>query len=100
MARSSSKSIPKLRDVDGRGAKNIKLDHPYKINCGRYLNDNHKYSCVGCPVRVCEWSQKGSDCLYLENIKVDPTGFSLDYETVDLPDIMANECLGVDLKAH
>jgi len=92
MARTSTNSLPSIKNVDGKRIGPLELEPVrYKIDDGRYLNDNMKYSCVGCPVRIC-----GSfGCGYVENPQVHLPGYVgtrlVPYSIVNLPDIMAGD---------
>ena len=52
MACTSTSSLPYFNGVDGARTCRMKEGVAYTINSGRYENDNSKFSCVGCPVRL------------------------------------------------
>ena len=79
----------------------LQVNVAYKINCGRYDNDLSKYSCVGCPVRLCRWPD--NKCDYIENPAVDARGIEgyasrMNYAVVDLPEVNSGsgEMVGID----
>ena len=88
MARTWTSRLGDITNVDGRKIQGLRTGEPYKIDDGQYLNDNMKYSCIECPVRVCA----NFGCGYIQNPKVQlPDSKLIDYRIVELPDIMAND---------
>ena len=92
MARTSTSSLGYFQNVDGGSSSvgRLQVNVAYKINCGRYDNDLSKYSCVGCPVRLCRWPD--NKCDYIENPAVDARGIEgyasrMNYAVVDLPEV-------------
>lgn len=96
MARTSTSSLDYVYDVDGNRGERLRTNTAYQINCGNgsYQNDNSKYSCVGCPVRVCrvyfDGDRMKTECNYLKNPSVDATGIEnthrMGYDVIELPD--------------
>ena len=63
MARTTSRDLGKILNIGGTLVRSLDL-YPvmYEINTGEYFNDNMKYSCVGCPVRICNKLIPGFKC--------------------------------------
>ena len=99
MARTSTKSLPYVNGVDGDRIRRMQAGVAYTINSGRYENDNSKYSCVGCPVRLCR--QYDNKCGYVGNPAMDARGIEgtsrMDYAVVNLPALNENDdMVGID----
>ena len=100
MARTSTSSLGNVNDVDGGYVRKIQSGVAYEINCGKYENDISKYSCVGCPVRVCR--KYDGKCDYIENPAMDARGIEgtsrMSYGVVDLPAVNDGngEMVGID----
>lgn len=105
MARTTTATLGKVKDVDGDNIRSLQVSPvAYELNCGKYKNDNHKYSCVDCPVRICR-SSDGS-CGYIDNPLLDLTGIEgtskAPYTVVDLPDHNSGDSkmVGIDDGPH
>mmetsp|Transcript_8677 Transcript_8677/g.11498 ORF Transcript_8677/g.11498 Transcript_8677/m.11498 type:complete len:366 (+) Transcript_8677:714-1811(+) len=92
MARTVTQTIGSLTDGDGNVLRAMEVEpEMYKIAFQvDAIEDNHKSSCVGCPVPVCV-STDGL-CGFVENPKVDITGMEtnpdlMPYSVVSLPDV-------------
>ena len=100
MARTSTSGLGNVNGVDGDYIRKIQAGVAYKLNSGKYENDNSKYSCVGCPVRICR--QQDDKCGYIANPAMDARGIEgtsrMSYGVVDLPNVNENngDMVGID----
>ena len=72
MARTSTATLPVMKDKLGRQVKQVKVTDVFRISDGSSMIDNMMYSCIGCPVELCTvwWDT----CGYIENPPIDMLG--------------------------